>query len=307
MRPHLSRAIIVTLAVIGAGSGCARNSDSRPHPAAQREWSGMSFNLDHFAYADRDGDGQPDEFKPGSDINAIAGGIASMRPHVVAVQEVGSAEALDQLQQEITAAGHAMPYADHLEPVDGGHGLGLLSCFPVIERLHETNLSYTIKNQAIPFSRGIQEIAVESDSGKRIHIMNVHLRSRDFHPAGQTEMRRNEARLLAAHIRSRQHHSSPAPLLVCGDFGDNQRSAALREIIEHPDLSLDPLPLSDPLGDTWTVRDPDEEIWRRQQFIFADAYWLPRFRPEKSGILSGLALASASRNRPLVAVFSEPD
>jgi len=304
MRPPVLRAICITLVVMVSGSGCTERPSGRPAPASPGELSVMSFNLDRFAYADRDQDGQPDEFKPEAEIQSIVRQVASMRPDVMAGQEIGNAAALEILQQRISAAGHPMPHADFLPSSAAGEtGLGVLSRYPIVSTRHATNLTYTIRDQAIAMRRGIQHVEIHTDAAGRIQVLNVQLKSKEFHPAGQTEMRRNESRLLARHISTTQSQPGQAPLVVCGDFGDSSSSAALRELTEHASVDVTPLPLADAQGDAWTSYEPDEEAWVRHQYIFADRTWMSRFEDGKSGILIVPDGFRGSRHRPLVAVF----
>lgn len=267
----------------------------------------MSYNLDGFGYRDRDGQGQPDDFKPEEAVRAVVNIIAAARPHVLVLQEIGDEASLQLLQKKLNEAGVAYAHADLVTAADRDTRLALLSQRPIIQRQAITNLAYSIREDEWPVQRGFQRVDVDAGSGKIVRIINVHLKSKTFHPAGQTEMRRNEARLLATHIRRLNRDPDAHPVIVCGDFSDLLPSAALRELTEQPDDALVPLSITDVHRDDWTFYATEEAAYVRHDYFLVDARWSPRWVGEKSGVLRDRQAALASSHRPLIAVFNLRD
>lgn len=307
MWPRITWAIHITRAVILLGStACSPIIDrtERLLPKEQSSIAVMSYNLDGFAYADRNQDGQADDFKPEAEIEAIVSIIARNNPDILALQEIGSSNAMAMLQTRLAGQGCAFSDADFLMPPDGSPGLGILSKRSITSRDPITNAHYTIQNQSYPASRGFQQVDIAAAGGKTVRIINVHLKSKEFHPAGQTEMRRNEARLLAAHIRSRRSDTNITSIIACGDFGDGPASATLRSLIGEPSKGLIMLNLADPQGDAWTSLDRTQSTWSRQHYFLIDPESAQFVDYKKSGVLGGVEINLASRHRPLYFTFT---
>lgn len=290
-------------------TGCYRAKTPAPFPppAGDGEIAVMTYNLDGFGYRDRDGQGQPDDFKPEEAITAIVDIIATAAPHIIALQEVGDDRALTILRDRLAAKSLSYPFADVVHGADPENRLALLSRFPVLERHAMTNQTFSIRDDVFPVQRGFQQVDVDLGNGKRLRIIHAHLKSKAFHVAGQTEMRRNEARLLATHARRAARADEAPPMIVLGDFSDLLPSAAMRELTEQDGKPLIPLEITDAHGDDWTCKDTGDATYVRHSFILADAFWQQRWLSEKSGVIRNRSAAKASSHRPLVAAFTLKD
>ncbi len=299
--------LVLTVAVL-VGSGCRRADEGMgpgrfpPAPSAGA-LTVMSYNLDGFRYADRNADGQANNFKPEEQIAALVAVIAAARPDVVLVQEIGDAASLTLLRDRLADAGLSLRHLDHLPATAGPASLGLLSRHPILERAPETNLTYSIRRESYPVRRGFQQVDLDVPGWGPVRLVHVHLKSKTFHEAGHTEMRRNEARLLATHLRRLQRAEPDRPLLLCGDFSDTENSAAVREVIGQT-ADIQALPLADQHGDAWTRYSAAESGWFRHHFIMANTPARERLRENESGVIRDRMAAAASDHRPLVAVFT---
>jgi endonuclease/exonuclease/phosphatase family metal-dependent hydrolase len=260
----------------------------------------MSYNLRLFQYTDRDRDGQDDDFKPESEIAAVVALIASVQPDVLAVQEIGDAAALDLLRNRLATAGVDYPHLNLLENSSGFANLAVLSRLPITSSESLTNLAYSVQGEILAVQRGFQQLDLAAPHGFTLRLINAHLKSKRFHPLGQTEMRRNEARLLATHVRGLLRSNPDLPILVCGDLNDDKTSAALRELIPEP---LTDLPVADRHGDRWTHYYAREDAYNRIDYLLASPALVTRWVEEKSGILRDPATYAASDHRPIIAVF----
>ncbi|HMO49762.1 MAG TPA: endonuclease/exonuclease/phosphatase family protein [Kiritimatiellia bacterium] len=291
--------------LLAFASGCRRPEQVAlyPPPAGSGEFAMMFFNLDHFALADRDGDGQADDFKPDGEVDALVAVIARARPAILAVQEVGDDEALRHLQTRLHEAGHRLDYRSFLPPKDAPTGLGLLSRFPLVDHSPASPFTYSIRERALAVQRGFQHVEVNLPEGRSLRIVHAHLKSKDFHEAGQTEMRRNEARLLATYVRRIQREFPDAPLLVCGDFGDHPGSGTLRDIFTWSPKTMMELSVADAHGDRWTYFSRREHAYFHTSTILANPALASRHLKEKSMIIRDPRVAGASDHRPVVAAF----
>jgi endonuclease/exonuclease/phosphatase family metal-dependent hydrolase len=278
----------------------------RPPRAAEDEFTLMTYNLWRFSYEDRNRTGQRDAFKPDDQVAAAVSVIANARPDVLAVQEVGDGDSFEILQRRLREAGLDLPHVEYFILPHSTVGLGLLSRFPIVQRLNITNESYTLGGETMPVQRGFLCVDIQVNPRYKFRVINVHLKSKLFHPAGQSEMRRNEARLLNKHVRRMIDRSKNLNLAVVGDFNDGVTSATLREAIGRPPYLFDVRP-RDFIGDFWTHVWDSQEVYTRIDYILVSAAMLNELLPEKSYLPRDPGLAIASDHRPVIAVFKAVD
>ncbi|HMP88818.1 MAG TPA: endonuclease/exonuclease/phosphatase family protein [Kiritimatiellia bacterium] len=264
----------------------------------------MSYNLLHFRYMDRNRDGQMNNFKPADEIAALVDIVKLSNPDILAVQELGDAASALRLQQTLRDAGLHYPHLDHLSGPNPHTSLGILSRLPIVNSIPLTNLFYSIQGRNLVVQRGFQQVDIRLPDDKVIRVVNLHLKSKVFHEAGQTEMRRNEARILATHIRKFQRENPDMPLIVCGDFNDNHNSAAMRELLGRDDTDLQFLPLVDRDGDGWTHFFGRDHIYSRIDYILVNSAMKQRWVESKSGIVRDNRTYKASDHRPIFATFN---
>src|SRR5262245_7642990 len=65
---------------------------------------------------------------------AIREGIRLLKPDVLALQEIGSTNALAELQRALKNEGTDFPYSDHVSGPDTNVHVGVLSRFPILAR-----------------------------------------------------------------------------------------------------------------------------------------------------------------------------
>jgi len=297
--------------ILIAGVSCSDRKASSPIPSTWRpagdEFSVMSYNLKLFSYMDRDRDGQEDDFKPESEIAPLVALICEIKPDVLAMQELGSDESLTLLQQRLMECGIHYEFRDSLLNPGAFANLGILSRFPITRTEPLTNLSYSIKGKNFNVQRGFQQVDIQVNSTFNFRLINVHLKSKLFHESGQTEMRRNEARLLSAHVRKLQKDSTNTHLVICGDFNDSYRSAAMRELIGTAESNLTDLRLEDEFGDRWTHYYSGEQSYARIDYFLVNPQMESRWIENKSGIVRDRRANDASDHRPIISVFRAKD
>lgn len=309
------RASVVLASVLAALglllAGCHRqNSSSRqadPYACAPGEFSVMTFNLGRYSLDDRDGDGQKNDAKPGAERQAVVGLIADQHPDVLVVVEIGSPGVFEELCFALQNAGLTYPHTEYLQRGQSEINIAVLSRFPITDRQPHTDDTYSIGPAEIPVLRGFVEVEIEPAAGYRFRLLAAHLKSKVFHQLGQTEMRRNEARLLNKHVRRILKVNPDANLLVLGDFNDTYQSAALREITGEKSQYLRDLRPQDREGDVWTHFERSSDQYARIDYILASQGMLNEAVLSKTRAVRDERIYMASDHRPIMAVFQMHD
>jgi endonuclease/exonuclease/phosphatase family metal-dependent hydrolase len=290
-------------------AGCGRKSESRAQSIATApgEFSVMSYNLCRYSLADRDGDGQKNDPKPSVEHDAVIELIAAAQPDILAVQEIGSPSVFEEFRYALRNAGLDYEHAEYLQRGQSELNLAVLSRFPIISRQPHTDDTYSIGDAEIPVLRGFLDIEIQVNPNYKFRLMDAHLKSKVFHTLGQTEMRRNEARLLNNHIRKILKESPGENLLVLGDFNDTYRSAPLREITGNKHEYLQDLRPGDETGNVWTHFSPDIDQYDRIDYTLVSRGMKPEVVAEKTRVLSDPRTYKASDHRPLIIVFRDSE
>lgn len=301
-------ASLATLLVSALALAAAARAEclTRPQPAANDEFTLMTYNLYRFSYEDRDKDGQKDNFKPDDQVRAIVNVISNVNPDVLAVEEIGDADSFEILKKRLADAGLQFTDSEYFVLPHATVGLAVLSKFRIVSRQNITNETYTIGGEELPVQRGFLCVDIQPNPNYRFRLVVAHLKSKLFHPLGQTEMRRNEARLLNKHVRRMIDRTRNLNLVVVGDMNDNITSSTLRELIGRPAYLYDLRP-KDFVGDYWTHLWDYQEEYARIDYVLVNQNMLPEAVPSKCYLPRDPSAALASDHRPVVAVFKASD
>jgi endonuclease/exonuclease/phosphatase family metal-dependent hydrolase len=310
--PRLRRAGLAGLLVICGGGplACGPRPPAAPahsapvvaRPAAD-EFSVMTYNLRLYGYEDRDGNGLADNPKPDDERLAILEVLAAARPDVLAVQEMGNQDFFDGFRSELKSRGLDYPYAAYLHRGRYHANLALLSRFPITAQTLHTNDQYRMGTAELTVLRGFIEANIQVHSNYSFRIMVAHLKSKVFSKYGQTEMRRNEARLLNNHVRAALKADPELPLVVVGDLNDAPESAALHEVRGERKRILDDVRPADPLGDVWTYYSATLDQYERIDYILVSRAMQANVVREKTLAIRHPRMLQGSDHRPLLAVF----
>ena len=307
MRSDLRLLIAAALCALALASPArAERPANERYNLSPGEFSVMTYNLYRFSYEDRDHDGQKNNFKPEEQIRAVVEVIKNASPDVLAVEEIGDADSFQILRDRLSAAGLSYPHTEFLMRPEATVGLAVLSRFPIVGRNPITNETYTIASEELPVQRGFLNVDIQVNKDYRFRLIVAHLKSKLFHPLGQTEMRRNEARLLNKHVRRMLNRNPELNLVVVGDMNDTITSSALRELIGTPPYLVDLRP-SDYVGDIWSHFWEFQESYERLDYIFVSEAMRPEVVVEKSHVVRDPAAHAASDHRPVMGVFRDAD
>ncbi len=244
--------------------------------------------------------------------------ICGLNPDVIALEEMGSTNALFELRSSLAAKGLAFPYWEHLTGEDTNIHVAVLSRFPIIARHPHTNDQFLLDDQRVRVSRGFAELEIQPAPGFTFTLIAVHLKSRvpdtAFDP---NEQRFEEAKVLRRIIDQHFKADPNAKLIVLGDFNDVKDSDSLRQIIRRgkfkltdtrpaerngDDVPSEP-PYYEPRNITWTYFYGKDDTYSRIDYILLSPAmardWLPKGTYASMAANWGLA----SDHRPIVAEF----
>lgn len=297
------------LAVLLGAASCGRDTvvppPTPPPPAeasAPDAFSVMSFNLHLYGPADRTGTGRLDP-KPEAERRAAVAIIARERPDILAVQELGNPSVREEFHEALARAGLEYPHVEYLQRGQSELNLAVFSRFPITDRRPHVDDRYTLGQAEIMVLRGFLDIEIEVRPDYRFRLLVAHLKAKVFHALGQTEMRRNEARLLNKHIRNYLKEQPDINLLVVGDMNDSWSSAALRELMGSEQQYVRDARPADEVGDVWTHFSPGDDGYNRIDYMMMSAGMWPEMVHDRTRVVRHPLGGLASDHRPLLGVF----
>ncbi|HEY8961293.1 MAG TPA: endonuclease/exonuclease/phosphatase family protein [Luteolibacter sp.] len=294
---------VATQPAIPAQTGQAPPAPSADEPVPFRF---VAYNLQNWLTQERATDqGVVPASKPEASKRAVIELLASARPEVLGVCEIGDRNDLADVQQRLKAAGIELPHTYFTGGVDATRHLGLLSRFPIVSTEAPGNLDYRLGGRAIGMQRGILDATVEI-AGKPVRFLGVHLKSkRPVAEGDQAEMRLHEAHLLRRHLDTILAAHPHERLIVYGDFNDTKASDTLKTIqgpFNH-ERFLAALPLVDRQGNAWTHAWEAEDLYSRYDWILTSQALKGRIDLPGCRIVDEPAWREASDHRPVLAVF----
>jgi endonuclease/exonuclease/phosphatase family metal-dependent hydrolase len=313
--PSFAGRTIGVLATAGGlwlcGCGAKEHSSGDLHrvPECTHCFTVMTYNLGRYGLDDRDGDGQKNDPKPKEERDAVIAIIRKANPDVLAVQEMGSRAIFEEFRSDLKGAGLDYPHTEYLQRGRSEANMAVLSRFPIVARQSHTDDQYSIGPAEVPVGRGFIDIDIEVTPTYRFRLMAAHLKSKVFHSLGQTEMRRNEARLLNNHVRRALKENPDLNLIVVGDMNDSPNSAAFRELTGEKQKYLQDTRPVDMERNAWTFFDPTQDVYSRIDYILLSRGMWAEYLPESSYAMNDLQIYLASDHRPIIAAFrnSETD
>jgi endonuclease/exonuclease/phosphatase family metal-dependent hydrolase len=217
-----------------------------------------AYNVENWLLMERDG--QKDQPKPAAEREAVSRVIAQVRPDVLGVEEMGTADELDDLLGGLHEKGLEYPYREWIEGADPTRHVALLSRFPFAQRFSRTDYNYLLNGKPQRIERGILDVEVKVNDQYSFRAVVAHLKSKRQSKIGdQAVMRLEEAKLLRAHVGKALKNTPGLNLIVMGDFNDTPESEPIRTLLGEPPFNLfDLMPVDSKGGhDThyWKFRD----------------------------------------------------
>jgi endonuclease/exonuclease/phosphatase family metal-dependent hydrolase len=244
--------------------------------------------------------------------------IRALKPDVIALQEVGSPSALDELRRSLKTEGLDFSHWEHVAGFDTNIHVAILSRLPITARRSHTNDSYLLGGRRFRVSRGIGEVDIQVTPRYSFTLLTVHLKSRRPVPeADEAEQRLEEARILREIISADLAANPDANLILAGDFNDTKDSAAIRTLLgrgRHKLVDTRPaeqggadVPRSssglDPRTVTWTHYYGKQDTYSRIDYVLLSPGMAREWVTNETYVLALPDWGIASDHRPLVATF----
>jgi len=170
--------------------------------------------------------------KPEAARRKITETLVSLKPDVVALQEIGPTNALLELQSRLRQSGLDLPHWEHVSGYDTNIFVAILSRLPIVARRSHSHETFLLDGRRFRTSRGLLEVELEAGQGYRFSLFTAHLKSkRAIGSADEGEMREQEARALRRLVEARLAADPKANVLVCGDFNDTKDTPALKALL----------------------------------------------------------------------------
>ncbi|HKQ38418.1 MAG TPA: endonuclease/exonuclease/phosphatase family protein [Verrucomicrobiae bacterium] len=264
-----------------------------------------TWNLENYL----DGPAGSRPAKSAESKGAIQATIRAMKADVLAVQEIGSTNAL----ADLCAAGE-FRYREYVSGYDTNIHVAVLSRFPVLACRHHTSDSYLLFGRKHRVSRGFAEVTIQASPDYTFTLFAAHLKSRRPVPEGdEAAMREQEALILRAKVDAVLRANADANVIVLGDFNDVQDAKSTRALIGRGRFSLiDTRPAERPcygessLGPrnvTWTYFYQQEDTYQRVDYALLSSGMAREWKAQESYVLAQANWGAASDHRPIVVSF----
>jgi endonuclease/exonuclease/phosphatase family metal-dependent hydrolase len=268
----------------------------QPHSTAEEPITFTTFNVQNYEV-----EASPKHpAKSESSITALIRTIAQIKPDLLGISEMGSLNALKDLQRRLDAAGISLPHAEWINGPDPDRHLALLSKFPFAMKADASLREYMLGTKPLAVRRGFLDVTVQITPSYQLRLVGAHLKSKLPVPEDESVVRRHESAKLRDHLDSILDENPETNLLVYGDLNDTRESAPIRELIRFRGKNaLFELPAADHLGDRWTHYWKTADTYARIDYLLASFALLPEI-PEKRGwILRADNWLEASDHRPV--------
>ena len=265
---------------------------------------------------------QPTEtrhFTKAADAKAkIRESIKAMNPDVLALEEMGTTNALLELRDSLKDDGCDFPFWEHVSGYDTNIHVAVLSKFSIITTHPHTNENFLLDGRRFRVSRGFAEVEIQAAPNFIFTVIVAHLKSRRPVPsADEAELRLAEAKILRGIIDHKFSENPNARLVVLGDFNDTHNSEPIKTIVGRGKTKLadtrpaerngdnvpNENPRYEPRNITWTHHYGVEDNYSRVDYIFVSRAMTKFWLPEETYIPKISNWGVGSDHRPVTTAF----
>jgi endonuclease/exonuclease/phosphatase family metal-dependent hydrolase len=244
--------------------------------------------------------------------------IRALNPDVIAVEEMGSTNALMELRDSLKAKGLDFPYWEHVQGWDTNIHIAVLSKLPIATRHPHTNDSFLLDGRRFSVGRGFAEVDIRVATNYTVTLIATHLKSRRPVPeADEAQLRLEEAKVLRGIVDEHFKADANAKLIVLGDFNNVKSSDSTKEIIgrgkfkltdtrpaeRNGDNTPNEIPRFEPRNVTWTHYYGVEDTYSRIDFILLSPAMARDWVTNETYALTIPNWGVGSDHRPIVATF----
>lgn len=266
-----------------------------------------TYNVENYLVADRMVDGVFRQAypKPEAEKQALREAIRAIAPDILAVQEMGTAPFLEELQRDLKAEGLDLPHAVVLEAADPDRHVAFLSQLPFKDVRRHVQVPVKFLGQADVVKRGVLEVTIATSEGD-LAVFVAHLKSRRTErpddPDGVAQ-RSAEAEAVRDLVLARFPDPAQAKFIVCGDWNDTRNSKPVRAMTRRGDTVVgEILRASDSRGDTWTHAYRREDTYSRIDYLLVSPALKPFVARKGTAVIhDGPGVREASDHRPVYA------
>lgn len=246
--------------------------------------------------------------------------ILALNPDVIALEEMGSTNALLQLRESLRAGGCDLPNWEWIAGHDTNIHVAILSRFPMTARRPHTNDSFLLDGKRMMVSRGFAEVVIQPNPRFQFTLLAAHLKSRRVTALADEEEWRYEEAVALREIIDRKLAQDPGEnLVVLGDFNDVKDSKPIRVLMGRGKTRLFDTRPAERNGDdsadvherelrrvTWTHYYAVEDTYSRIDYILLSPHLRPYWREGATYVLSLPNWGVASDHRPIEAGLEIP-
>jgi endonuclease/exonuclease/phosphatase family metal-dependent hydrolase len=244
--------------------------------------------------------------------------IHAVNPDVIALEEMGTTNALLELRDSLKAEGLDFPYWDHVSGWDTNIHIAVLSKFPILASHPHTNEEFLLDNKRFRVSRGFAELEIQPATNFTFTVIVAHLKSRLPDSGTDPDEQRLEEAKVLRHIIDQHLKANPsAKFIVLGDLNDDRDSDSVRQIIGRGKLKLvdtrpaerngddtTPVPpYNEPRNVAWTYFYGKSDTYSRIDYILLSPAMARDWLPNKTYASAVPNWGVASDHRPIVAAF----
>ena len=275
-----------------------------------------AYNLEN--YLDQPTESRP-HVKSAAARAKIRESIRAVNPDVLALEEVGTTNALLELRAALKADGQDFPFWEFVQSYDTNIHVAVLSRLPIVARRPHTNEIFLLDGRRFQVKRGFAEVDLQAATNFTFTLLAVHLKSHLTTPdADEAEERLGEASVLRGILDARLAKDPNAKLIVLGDFNDTKDSASTKEIIgrgrtklfdtrpaeRNGDSAPGPPPYFEPRNVAWTYFFGRSDTYSRIDYILLSPAVRRNWLADETFIPTIANWGVGSDHRPLVAGFS---
>lgn len=244
--------------------------------------------------------------------------IRALKPDVLALQEMGSLSAVQELRNSLKTEGLDFPYWEFVTGADTNIHIVIFSRFAFTACRPHTNDNFLLDGRRFRVRRGFAEADIRVNRNFSFTLIAAHLKSKRLvAEADQADLRLEEAKLLRETIDARLAANPRAYLVVLGDLNDTKDSPAIKVVVGRGKLKLiDTSPAerdgdtvsgahpgSGPRKITWTHYFAKEDLYSRIDYILLNPRMARLWRENQSYVLALADWGVGSDHRPVVAAF----
>ena len=246
--------------------------------------------------------------------------IVALKPDVIALQEIGTLSALQELRASLKGEGLDLPYWEHVAGAETNVHVAILSKFPFTARRPRTNDNFLVGGRRFRVSRGFGEVDIQVTTNYSFTLITAHLKSKRPVPqADEGELRVEEAKLLREEIDARFAANPNVNLVVLGDFNDTKDATSTKSVIGRGRHKLVDTRPAERDGDgtadsalearkiTWTHYFAKEDTYSRIDYILLSPGMAREWVRNGGYVLKMPNWGVASDHRPLLATFEAED